>query len=507
MLEQKMQFRFALPAGALALLAFIAGCHVGPAYNPPAPPAITALNFKESTVNFQDPAGWKVASPSDAMLRGNWWEVFNEPELNALEDQLNINNQNIKQYFQNYMEARATISQARAQYWPTISTAPSVEGTRSSGNQVISSAASTGKTTSLWEIPLDLSWTPDLWGKIRNEVNEAKYVSQVSAADLQLEKLTEQASLAQYFFEIRGQDKLQQILNETIKSDQEALDAAQGSYDVGVGDFISVVEAKATVDSVRATAINVALLRAQYEHAIAMLIGKIPTDFSISVKPMIYNAPAIPTGVPSQLLERRPDVAAAERTLAEENAVVGIGYAAYYPNVTITASGGTESALLSHLFDLASGFWTVGGNATETIFNHGLYTAQIHQYEATYNADLAAYRQSVLNAFQQVEDALAGTRIYSQQILQQQDAVAASQQYLDLEQERFKAGVDPFVDVTLAQNTLLTNQETLNAIQIDEMTSAVQLVQALGGGWSKADLPTPDQVGAKTTNADYALQK
>jgi len=508
MLEQKIRHRFALSAGALCLTALLAGCHIGPAYNAPAPPAITAPNFKESTVNFNSAAGWKVANPQDAMLRGNWWEVFNEPELNALEDQLNINNQNIKVSFENYMSARATIAEARAQYWPTITAVPSWNRNKSSANQVVSSAASTGKTTSLFNLPnVEASWTPDLWGKIRDEVNEARYASQVSAADLQLEKLTEQADLAEFFFEIRGQDKLQVILNDTIKSDQEALDSAQGSYDVGVGDFINVVEAKTTLDSVKATAVNVGLLRAQYEHAIAMLIGKIPTDFSIPAKPMLYTAPAIPTGVPSQLLERRPDVAAAERQMAEANAVVDIGYTAYYPNITLTGSGGFEAALFTSVFHGDSGIWAVGTSISQSIFNGGLYRAQIQQYQATYNADLANYRQSVLNAFQQVEDALAATRIYSQQILQQQDAVAAAQQYLDLENERFKAGVDPFVDVTLAQNTLLGNQETLNTIQISEMISAVQLVQALGGGWSKADLPTPDQVGVKATKADYAMQK
>ena len=195
----------------------------------------------------------------------------------------------------------------------------------------------------------------------------------------------------------------------------------------------------------------------------------------------------------------------AERQLAEANAVIGIGYAAYFPNITLSASGGFHSALFKHLFDVASRTWSIGPSASETIFNGGLYRAQLHQYTAVYNADLATYRQSVLNAFQQVEDALAGTRIFSQQIIEQQNAVkAASEQYLDLERERFKAGVDPFVDVTLAQNTLLGNQETLNAIQVNEMTSSVQLVQALGGGWSKADLPTPDQLGVKTTDADYA---
>ena len=212
------------------------GCTVGPKYHAPAPPQIAASNYKESTVNFQDADGWKVASPSDAMLRGNWWEVFHEPELNALEEQLNINNQNIKQYFQQYMEARALIAEARSQYWPTITANPGWSRSRSSSNLGSSSTANPGHTSSLWAAPLDVSWEPDLWGKIRNEVREAEYSAQMSAGDLENEKLTEQASLAEYYFEIRGQDMLQQILNQTVAADQKALDANQGAYDAGTGD-------------------------------------------------------------------------------------------------------------------------------------------------------------------------------------------------------------------------------------------------------------------------------
>jgi NodT family efflux transporter outer membrane factor (OMF) lipoprotein len=505
--KKTMRNRFSLSAPTFGLLALVAGCHVGPVYHAPAPPAVTAPNYKESTVNFQDADGWKVASPQDAMLRGKWWEVFNEPELNALEEQLNMGNQNIQVFYNNYMSARATIDEARAQYWPTITTSPSWNRARSSANQKVSAAAVTGTASTLWNLPVNVSWTPDFWGKIGNEVKQAKYTSQASEANLELEKLSLQSTLAETFFEIRGQDKLQQILNETIKSDQESLDYAQGSYDSGVGDYISVVEAKTTLDQAKSTAINVGLLRAQYEHAIAMLIGKAASDFSVPVKPMIYTAPAIPTGVPSQLLERRPDIAANERTLAAANATIGIGYAAFFPNITLSASGGLESALFAHLFDIASRTWSIGPSVSETLFNGFLYRAQLHQYEATYNANVATYRQTVLTAIQQVEDALAGTRIYSQQILMQQEAVKAAQEYLDLENERFKAGVDPFVDVTLAQNTLLTSQQTLNTLQVDEMLDAVQLVQALGGGWDKSQLPTPDQVGVKRTNADYTMQK
>ena len=492
---------------ALGSLALLTGCRVGPRYSPPSAPVAAAPNYKESTVNFEDAEGWKVASPQDAMLRGNWWEVFNEPELNALEQQLNVNNQNIRASFEQYMSARATIAEARAQFWPTITVNPAFNRSKSSGNLRNSSSANTGQTSTLWSAPLDVSWTPDFFGKIRNEVREAQYGSQVSAADLELEKLTEQASLAQYYFEIRGQDMLQQILDQTVAADQKSLDSAQGAYDAGTGDKISVVEAQATLKAAQSSAINVGLLRAQYQHAIAVLLGKVATDFSIPVKPMTYTPPAIPTGVPSQLAERRPDIAAAERTLAKDNATIGIGYGAFFPNVTISAAGGFESSLLKKLFDWPSRFWSIGPSASEVVFDGGLYRAELHQYEATYNADVATYRQTTLTAFQQVEDALSSTRIYSQQILRQQEAVDAARQYLGMEMDRYNTGVDPYVDVVLAQTTLLNDQVTLNALHVEEMISAVQLVQALGGGWDHTQLPTPAQVATHTTNADYTMQK
>src|SRR5208282_2190424 len=454
-----------------------------------------------------DADGWKVASPQDAMLRGNWWEVFNDSDLNALEEQLNINNENLKQYFQNYMAARATIAEARSQYWPTITAAPTWNRSKSSGTLSNSTQANVGKQSTLWNAPIDVSWTPDFWGKIRNEVHEAEYASQVSAAALQTENLTEQASLAEYFFEIRGQDMLQQNLNQTVADEKKSLDYTQAQYDTGVGDYISVAEAKTTVESAEAAATNVGLLRAQYEHAIAVLLGKPPSDFSVPVKPMLFKPPSIPTGVPSQLAERRPDIAAAERTLAEENAIIGIGYGAFFPQVTISATGGFQSSALTTLFNWPSRVWSIGPSVAETIFDGWLYRAELHQYVAQYNADLATYRQTVLTAFGQVEDSMVATRTYSQQILRQQDAVKDGQDYLNLELVRYNTGVDPYVDVVIAQTTLLNNQETLNSLQVEEMTSAVQLVQALGGGWDRSQLPTPSQVGAKTTKADYTLQK
>jgi NodT family efflux transporter outer membrane factor (OMF) lipoprotein len=499
--------RCSLILGPAVLALAVAGCNVGPKYHAPAPPQVTAANYKESTVNFQDQDGWKVASPSDAMIRGNWWEVFHEPELNALEDQLNVNNQSIKASFQQFMEARAMIAEARAQYWPTITANPSWNRQRSSSNLTNSSQANTGRESSVWTAPIDVSWTPDFWGKIRNEVHVEQYAAQVSAADLEVEKLTEQATLAETFFEIRGQDELQVILNQTVDADQKALDANQGAFDAGTGDQISVVEARATLQATQASAIAVGLLRAQDEHAIAVLLGKVPTDFSVSVKPMIYTAPAIPTGVPSLLMQRRPDIAAAERTLAAANSTIGIGYGAFFPDVTISADGGFEASTLSHLFHWPSRFWSIGPSASQIIFDGGLYRAELHQYEAAYNADLANYRQTTLTAFQQVEDALSATRIYSQEILREQDAVKSSQQYLEMEMQRYNTGVDPYLDVVTAQTTVLGNQESLNAMQVSEMMSAVELVQALGGGWDLSQLPSPSQVSARVASADYRMQK
>lgn len=494
---------------AIATLALVtlAGCRVGPKYHPPAPPHATAPNYKESTVNFQDQPGWKVASPQDAMLRGNWWEIFHEPELNALEDQLNIDNQNIKQFFEQYMAARAVVAEARSQFWPTITLGPSFSRQKTSGNLRSSSVANTGSTSSVWAVPVDATWAPDIWGKIRNQVRTAEYAAQVSAADLENEKLIEQASLAQYYFEIRGQDMLQQILNQTVEADQKALDSTQGAYDVGTGDYISVVEARNTLMSAESSATNVGLLRAQYQHAIAMLLGKVATDFSIPVRPMTYAPPPIPTGVPSQLLERRPDVAAAERTLAEANATIGIGYGAFFPQINLSAAGGTEASNIVHIADWPSRFWSIGANAAQVLFDAGLYRAQLHQYEAIYNADVATYRQTSLTAFQQVEDALAATRVYSQQILHEEDAEKAAQEFLDLETQRYTLGVDPYVDVVTAQTTLLTDQQTLNALHVSRMIATVQLVQALGGGWDRSQLPTPAQAGAKAPNRAYTIEK
>lgn len=509
-LQEKLRLKnhhLPLAAGTLMLFSLLAACTVGPKYHAPAPPAVAAKSYKESTANFQDAEGWKVASPQDAMLRGKWWEIFHDDELNGYEDQLEINNQNIKQFFQNFMEARALIREARAQYWPTITTGPSWNRSKSSGNLQDTSTANAGRTASLWSFPLDVSWTPDFFGKIRNEVHEAEYGAQVSAADLENEKLVEQASLAEFYFQLRGQDALEKVLNDTVEADKKDLELTKTLYETGISDYLAVSAAESTLKSAESAALNVGVSRAQFEHAIAMLLGKSASDFSIPVKPLLIAPPPIPTGVPSQLLERRPDVAAAERTLAQANATIGIGYGAFFPSVTLSATGGFEASSFKHWFDWPSRLWSIGPSTSQIIFDGGLYRAELQQYTATYNADVAIYRQTALTAFQQVEDYLAATRILSQQMIKQREAVDAAQTTLNLEMGRFETGIDPYIDVTTAQVTLLSDQQSLVSLQIQESVASIELIQALGGGWDRSQLPTPEQVAVKPAKADTVRQQ
>jgi NodT family efflux transporter outer membrane factor (OMF) lipoprotein len=498
----------------------LTGCTVGPKYHPPAiqpPPAFKEAPPPGPTSNppqAQQPSSgtqdnttetWTVAQPADAKIRGDWWAIFNEPELNDLESQLNIDNQNLKLFFENYMQARALVGEARAAYFPTVSFGPSYTRSKSSGNLSNTASANTGRTSQIYSLPVDISWTPDLFGRIRSQVHEAQYNAQVSAADLENERLVEQADLANFYFEIRGQDALIQLFQQTVAYYQKSLDLTQAQYDTGVGDQLSVVEARTTLQSTQASLTNLGILRAQYEHAIAVLIGKAASDFSLPARPITIAPPPIPIGMPSLLLQRRPDVAAAERTMASANAQLGVAYSAFYPSLTLSVAGGFQSSLFKHIADWPSRFWSVGPSFSQPIFNAAL-SAALHQEVAIYNADVASYRQTVLTAFQQVEDNLAQTRILSQQIQQQQAAVASAQTALDLEMGRYQTGIDPYINVVTLQNTVLTNQQTLTSLQINQMTSAVLLVEALGGGWDTSQLPTPAQVSAKPSKADTKLQ-
>ncbi len=399
------------------------------------------------------------------------------------------------------------LREARAQYFPTVNVRPILQPGEVLGKSQQQFHRQHRPDFTNLLFAHRVSWTPDLFGRIRNQVHEAQYNAQVSAADLENERLIEQADLANYYLRDTRTGRADPTLRRRpSRQYQKSLDLTQAQYDTGVGDQISVVEARTTLQSAQASLTNLGILRAQYEHAIAVLIGKQASDFSLPARPITTAPPSIPIGMPSLLLQRRPDVAAAERNMASANAQLGVAYTAFFPSLTLSVGGGFESSLFKHLADWPSRFWSVGPSISQPIFNAALSSA-LHQYVAVYNADVASYRQTVLTAFQQVEDYLAQTRILSQQIQQQRAAVASAQQSLDLEMGRYQTGIDPYIDVVTLQNTVFSNQQTLTSLQINQMTSAVLLVEALGGGWDTSQLPTPAQVTARPSKADTRLQQ
>jgi NodT family efflux transporter outer membrane factor (OMF) lipoprotein len=512
--EKRRRSRGAACAAAI-WISLLSGCNVGPRYAAPTTPAPPA--FKEASpaaYSSAPPGTWQAAQPQDAARKGKWWETFNEPELNALEDQLNIDNQNIAQYFQNFMAARAQVREAHAGYFPTVTVNPAYTRT-GAGAATAGAETGTGGTTGVsttkgrttfsdFSLPFDVSWEPDLWGRISNTVREYRYAAQVSAADLENERLTEQAALAEYYFELRGQDAFQDLYNRTIEADRQSLDLTRARVETGIDSPEAVAQAEVTLENAEAAGIGIATNRALYEHAMATLIGKPASSFSMPVKNLTTPVPAIPFGVPSQLLERRPDIAAAERTMAEANAIIGVQKAAYYPTVSLTGSGGLQSSTIAKLFSLPALAWSLGAAASETIFDAGLRRATVSQYTATYNADVAAYRQTVLTAFQQVEDYIATLRVTSQQIAKQDAAVEAAQRYVDIATARYQTGLDPYLDVITAQNILLSDQQTQVTLRVSEMAAAVQLIQALGGGWDVTQLPAASQITSKDASRQTA---
>ena len=488
-----------LPWVACAAVALLAGCRIGPKYVRPAAPA--PPEFKESTpVKYANapPGTWEPANPQDTVLRGKWWEMFHEPELNALEDQLNINNQDIILDFQNFMAALDVVRAVSSQFFPTVSGGPAFSRNKvpTAANRAVATSTK-GVTASTYSVIGGASWAPDLWGKIRNEVSEMRYAAQVSAADLAGEKLSEQASLAVFYFELRGQDSLQHVYNQMVEVDKQTLTLTKALYATGIDDEQSVAEEEMTLEDDEATATAIATNRAIYEHAIALEIGQPASSFSMAVKDLTTPVPPIPLGVPSQLLERRPDIAAAERTLAQANALVGVEKTAFYPTLTLTGSGGVESAALGTVFSVPALLWSTGASASELIFEGGLRRATVAEYEAEYKADVANYRETVLTAFQEVEDEIATLRITSAQIQQQNQAIQSAQHSLDLENSRYQTGLDPELNVLGAQTALLNDQELQITSRVIELTAAVELVEALGGGWNTAQLPAASKVTSK----------
>ena len=484
------------PAASMTILALLIGCNIGPKYHRApvdAPPAYKELD------------GWKVAQPQDTSIRGNWWELFGDPQLNALEEQVNVSNQNIAAAAANFLVARAMVKEARAQLFPTVTVNPGVtwerpSATLRSNNSGTGGTGTTSTSTGTFAdyiLPFDASYQVDLWGKIRNQVNANIYAAQASAADLQNVRLTAQAEVAVDYYQIRAQDSQIQLLDETVKAFQVSLDLTKALFQTGIDSDQSVAQAETQLETTQAQATNLGILRAQYEHAIALLVGKPASSFSIPADPLNAGPPDIPVGVPSQLLERRPDVAAGERSMAQANAQIGVARAAYFPSLTLSASAGLESSSISKLFTWPSRFFSAGPQMSETIYDGGLRRATLQQFRANYDETIANYRQDVLTAFQQVEDNLASLRILSQELQQQDAAVKSAQRNLTIAMDRYRVGLDPYLDVIVAQTALLGDQETAVSLRMEQMTSSVQLIEALGGGWDASQLPSAASMVAK----------
>jgi len=437
-----------------------------------------------------------VAHPQDAALRGPWWELFQDPALNELEAQVNLSNQNIAAAAASLLAARAVVLQARAQYFPTLSTAPSVTASRGGAGGGSAGVGTGAGVTTQYSLPFDASWVPDLWGRVRNTVRANVAAAQVSAADLENTRLTAHAELAADYFALRGQDALAQLLAATVVAYRQALELTQALYETGIDSAEAVAQAETQLRLAEAQATNLGILRAQYEHAIAMLIGRPASSFALGSGPLHAAPPAIPAGLPSELLERRPDIAAAERAMAQANALIGVAQAAFYPNLTLSGTAGLASTALSSWFTWPARLWAVGASLAETLFDAGLRKATVQQTRAAFDQTVATYRQAVLTAFQQVEDNLASLRILGQQIQQQDAAVAAAQRTLGLAADRYKLGIDPYLNVITAQTTLLSAQQTAVTLRVQQLTASVQLVEALGGGWDARRLPSPKDLRA-----------
>jgi len=466
---------------AALLVATLSACMVvGPDYVRPT--VITPDAYKEND-------GWKVAQPKDDLIRGAWWEIFGDPQLNALAAQVSVSNQNLAAAEAQYREAQALVREARASYFPTATIG--IGANRSSQSTTIGGGPTSQRTAvSDYSLALDVSWELDVWGRIRRSVESNQASAQASAGDLENARLSFQAALAQDYFQLRELDAQKQLLTATVAAFQKSLELTEGLYAQGVASEADVLQAETQLKTTQAQLINVGVQRAQFEHAIVVLIGKPPSDFSIPATPLAGTPPAIPVGVPSELLERRPDIAASERRVAAANAQIGVAEAAFYPSVTLNASLGLESSSLAKLFTAASRFWSVGGSISETVFDGGLRRAQTDFARAAYDATVATYRQTVLTAFQGVEDNLAALRILEDESRVQGEAVKAAERSVVLTTNQYKAGTVSYLNVITAQTIALTNETTAVQLLGQRMTAAVLLVQAVGGGWNASNLPS-----------------
>jgi NodT family efflux transporter outer membrane factor (OMF) lipoprotein len=487
---------------ALVLAIFAAGCMVGPKYN--RPPIAGTPAFKEPP-----PAGWKEAEPNEGILRGRWWEIYNDPRLNDLVSKVELSNQNVIAAMARYREAVDQIQIARAALFPTVTASPSVVATRgsslSSRGQVISgnSSSTTSSTSSggtsggggsgvnvNYAMPFDISYQADIWGNIRRSVTASKDTAQASAADLENAKLTFQAQLAQVYFQLHGLDADADLLRRNVIVFEQSLQLTQERFNAGVASGADVAQAKTQLETTRAQLIDVGVGRAQFEHAIAVLIGETPAMVSIPEQIVNRPPPRIPLGLPSTLVERRPDVAATERAIAAANEQIGISKAAFFPMLTLGGLGGFVSTSLAKLFTVPSLFWSVGPQLAATLFDGGLRKGQLRLSKDAYDASVATYRQTVLTAFQQVEDQLSSLRILEQEQSVQEEARKAAQEAVDIAMAQYRAGTADYLAVIVLQATLLQAERQEIDILTRRLTASVLLIEALGGGWETSQLPS-----------------
>jgi NodT family efflux transporter outer membrane factor (OMF) lipoprotein len=463
--------------GGFALL--LAGCEVGPRYarpNVPAPPAYKEL-----------PPDWTTAQPSDAIARGKWWEIFRDVRLNGLEEEINISNQNLKAAEAQYIQARALVRQNRADYFPTVTTGLSATRDHQSTSRPLYSQATNTYTDIV--LPVSASYEADVWGRVRRTVEANRAEAQASAADLEGVRLSLHAELASDYFQLRELDAEEQLLSSTVRAYEQALDLTQNRFKGGIASAVDVAQAQTQLETTRAQTIDIGVQRAQYEHAIAVLVGQPASTFSLAASPLDSAPPAIPAGLPSELLERRPDVAGAERRVAAANANIGVAKAAYFPNVSLTTAGGFESTTITNLLSGPSGFLLAGASAMVTLFDSGRRHAVSDQAETAYDQTVANYRETVLSAFQDVEDNLAALRILQDEAKTQQAAVAAAQNSLNQSLTRYRGGVTTYLEVITAQGLALSDERAAVQILGRRITASVLLVRALGGGWASSTLP------------------
>ncbi len=471
----------------------LAGCTVGPNYkrpDAPVPPAYKENNGTQATVPPPNPPGgtWKTAQPADNVLRGKWWELYGDSQLNALEDKVAVSNQTLKAAVEQYLAARDQVKVSRAAYYPTLSVGPTGTRERQSQNRPLYAAGSPTTYSDLVATG-QASWEPDLWGSVRRSVEAARSNAQASAADLANVELSIRAELASDYFEMRGLDTDQKLLDDTVVSYRRSYDLTVSRLKGGIATESDVSLADTQLQSTISQSIDVGVARAQYEHAIATLIGIPASSFSLPPNPLNLALPQLPTGVPSALLERRPDISIAERQAQAANAQIGIAIAAFYPNVTLTGGGGFESQSITTWFQGPSALWAIGGSAAELIFDGGRRHAVSDQARHNYEQAADNYRESVLNAFQEVEDNLAALRIYQQEAASQQAAVLSARRSTDISTNRYKGGVTTYLEVLTAQAAQLANERAQADLTTKQFSSSVLLVRALGGGWDASQLP------------------